>query len=282
MKTRILSLLVPAVVLILVLESFMNAPNSFGTFGYAGDPAGGNLTCKSCHSGPMPVTDKSGWITSNIPVTGYVPGSTYTVTATASAAGHTTFGFEITPQNQSGIYLGSLATLNTQTQLDFNPAKPRISHTTSGINGAGSKTWTFTWTAPGAGAGPVTFYGMFNVTNNDNSGTGDTIYSSKTMVMENTMSVAHVAATDPINIAVFPNPVAEKLNVQFGLDKSGTVEILLIDMHGKTSTLMPLTEVAAGQFEQSFSINGQYGSGPYLVKVKIGNKSSYHKVMIGD
>jgi len=71
--------------------------------GYCGDPAGGNLDCTSCHSGSV-ATMQPGWIESNIPETGYVPGTEYTITATATLNGYSKFGFEVSPQNSEGIF----------------------------------------------------------------------------------------------------------------------------------------------------------------------------------
>src|SRR3954471_2995515 len=80
----------------------------------AGAPAGCSgapsdmTTCKQggCHSG-NPITIVSGWITSAIPAAGYTPGQTYTITATASYAGLSKFGFEISPQDAQGNVLGT-------------------------------------------------------------------------------------------------------------------------------------------------------------------------------
>ena len=59
--------------------------------GCAGAPSD-QQTCVNagCHSGNN-VTMMSGWITSNIPVGGYTPGQTYTITATATYAGFSKF-----------------------------------------------------------------------------------------------------------------------------------------------------------------------------------------------
>jgi len=280
MKTRILLVLIVAVILIMALESFVNAPFSFSSpFGYAGDPAGGGFNCKSCHSGPAPVTSKAGWISTNIPGTGYVPGTTYTITASATEAGHTKFGFEITPQNSSGTFLGTLANLNSETELYFDANMPRISHNNSGNLGAGSKTWMFTWTAPPAGSGQVTFYGMFNITNNDNSGQGDTIYSSKTTVAENT-SVSVTELSPGSHTKVFPSLVTSQLHVEITLVKPELVEISLIDLQGRAAKLLPGAILPAGDHKQVFVVEGQYLSGFYFVKTSIGKKASLHKVYI--
>ena len=160
--------------------------NAGAPAGRTGSPGDGGLTCaiSGCHlPGPTPAT-MAGWITSNIPGTGYVPGSTYTITATATRPGHVEFGFEISPQNNAGTLLGTLVVTNsTETQLVG--ANKYITHKLAGTSGpSGTKTWNFNWTAPVAGTGTVTFYGAFNVTNSNNNSSGDTIYKSTLVVSE--------------------------------------------------------------------------------------------------
>src|SRR6185295_20076410 len=76
--------------------------------GYTGSPFD-TKTCSNgptCHGGaPTPLT---GLITSNIPVSGYLADSTYTVTATVSSANVVRFGFEISPQDPAGNLLGTI------------------------------------------------------------------------------------------------------------------------------------------------------------------------------
>lgn len=159
------------------LQSFSSGPPA-GRTGSPGDGA----NCTACHSG-TPIT-QTGLITTNIPSTGYVPGTTYLVTATVTMPGVTKFGFQISPQNVAGTLLGTLSIINTtQTQLVGNGKY--VEHTSSGTSGTGgTKTWTFNWTAPQSGTGNVTFYGAFNASNNNSSNTGDQIILTNTVVTE--------------------------------------------------------------------------------------------------
>ncbi len=159
------------------LAAYSSGPPA-GRTGSPGD--GGN--CTSCHGGPAAQT-QSGWITSNIPASGYVPLTTYTITATAVRANHSKFGFQISPQNASGTQIGTLGVISAaQTQLVGGTKY--IEHTNGGTSGVGSKTWTFNWTAPASGTGSFTFYGAFNITNSSISSAGDTIYLSTLAVSE--------------------------------------------------------------------------------------------------
>src|ERR1041385_3403896 len=117
-------------------------------------------TCNQsgCHSG-NPVNAVNGWITSNIPVGGYTPGTTYTITATASYSGFSKFGFEIAAEDAQGNMLGSLINTSPETQILFG--NKYITHTLSGNSNPNFKTWTFNWIAPPSGSGPMKFYGTF-------------------------------------------------------------------------------------------------------------------------
>ncbi|OFY17098.1 MAG: hypothetical protein A2X11_01880 [Bacteroidetes bacterium GWE2_42_24] len=121
--------------------------------GYTGSPGDGN-NCTSCHGGTA--TTSPGWITSDIPGSGYIPGVTYQITATNSLAGNgKKYGFEVSPQNTSGTLLGTL-TAGTGTQLVGNGK-----YVTHSLATLVTNSWTFSWTAPVAGTGNVTFYGAF-------------------------------------------------------------------------------------------------------------------------
>lgn len=150
--------------------------------GYCGAPSNGGSTCFVCHNdGSAPVT-VPGMITSNIPVTGYVPGSTYIITASVAAQGYLRFGFEISPQDAGGNLIGSMNDLGSETI--FQAGGVYITHSSNQILTPDSKFWQFEWTAPSAGSGTATFYGAFNITNNDGSYTGDSVLISTLVVQE--------------------------------------------------------------------------------------------------
>lgn len=167
--------------------------------GYCNAPSSIGNTCHTCHNtGPAPIT-VPGLITSGIPAAGYIPATTYTVTATITAAGHNRFGFEISPQDLNGNLMGSMNDLGTETI--FQQAGVYITHSSNSLLSNGSKSWQFEWTAPAAGAGNVTFYGAFNITNNDGSYTGDTIVLSTSTWIENTglyVNNTFAAAANPV------------------------------------------------------------------------------------
>jgi hypothetical protein len=150
--TRILG----SVLFILALSSIAVALQSGAPspYNYTGSP-GDAHDCTSCHGGTA--TTVSGWITSNIPAQGYTAGNSYTITVTATGSGKK--GFEVSPQNASGTQLGVLA---AGTGSKIVGGTKYITQSSAGPT-TGTSVWSFTWTAPSAGTGTVTFYGAICV-----------------------------------------------------------------------------------------------------------------------
>src|ERR1017187_5151146 len=208
--------------------------------GFAHDPAHGHGTCQSalCHAGPTPAID-TGIITTNIPAAGYSPDTTYNITATVTRAAHVRFGFEITAENPSGTNLGNLININSNTQINNLGSNYYITHTLAGTTGSnGFHTWTFNWKAPAAGSGPVTFYGSFNITNNNNSSTGDTIVVSTRIVSENTFQTSIPSISAEIKTAIYPNPCKDYATLIMPADFDNQLPIAFVyDIKGKEISL---------------------------------------------
>jgi len=122
--------------------------------GYTGSPADAK-NCTQCHGGSA--TTQAGLITSNIPAQGYTAGSSYTITVSLTGSGNK--GFEVSPQTVSGTLLGTL-TAGSGSKL---VGSGKYCTHSSAVGGS-SATWSFTWVAPVAGTGTVTFYGAMVIT----------------------------------------------------------------------------------------------------------------------
>ena len=143
--------------------------------------APGDNTCgqSACHNF-TPISSGTLWnnitMTSNIPASGYVPGTAYSVTISHAQPGHSVFGFQATFKDVNGINAGSI-TAGTGTATQTSNGKVYINHTSGGTSGIGGKSWTFTWTAPNTGIGTITTYVAVNCANGDANNTGDTIFT---------------------------------------------------------------------------------------------------------
>jgi|WetSurMetagenome_2_1015567.scaffolds.fasta_scaffold25403_2 hypothetical protein len=183
------------ILLVSVLVTFVVLLSSFGggdpnsdypsgaPAGYTGSPGDGS-NCTSCHGGTA--TTATGIITSNIPAAGYTPGTSYTITATVTGSGNK--GFEISPQNTAGTLLGSLTagSNNHVTGTKYVTHNAAISTTPA--------VWSFTWTAPAAGTGAVTFYGAFA------QGIGTTKLSTLVVTQASTPTLTATASANPTSV----------------------------------------------------------------------------------
>jgi len=185
--------------------------------------------CTTCHAGT--VVSATGLITSTIPVNGYTPGATYTITATITGAGINMYGFEISPQKINGTKVGTLIITNSaQTQL-IGSGK-YITHKFAGTSGVGSKTWTFNWTAPLAGTGSFVFYGAFVSANNSGTHIGDLTSLSTLSILENTsVGVSDIVITN--NRLIYPNPCFDKLTIDAIVKADELADIIIMDVAGR-------------------------------------------------
>ena len=181
MKNTYLAISILITVLILFYPQTEISSNSTGSpGGKTGAPGEG--TCLDCHNS-FSLNSGVGTanFTSNIPTTGYVPGNTYTISASVSDSAISKFGFEITEP------LGSILITNPAEIKSIPTCSQtcRITHEAAGTSAINNtKTWSFDWIAPTIGSGNVTFYGAFVAANNNGNYFGDHVYTNTLMANE--------------------------------------------------------------------------------------------------
>ncbi len=174
---------------------------------YTGAISEGN--CTSCHSSYSLVTSGNQWnrirITSNIPSTGYLPDSTYTITLTYAESGISKFGFQLTALDTTNAAAGTFSTADNRTSTSSTSVggKTRyyIGQTTTGSAkvGTDSTAWTFKWKAPSTNVGKVKLYTTVNAANNNGSDNGDYIYKKDfTLTPSTLLPVATAKMADPV------------------------------------------------------------------------------------
>jgi len=240
--------------------------------GNTGSPAdnGSCGTSPACHNNQNPVTTPN-LIVSNVPIAGYTPGTTYTFIVSFSGIGFK--GFQVSPQRINGQYMG---TLINNTPAGTTPTTKivgtkYITHTgaQSGANGS----WTFNWTAPNAGSGAVTFYGAYI------SGRFGTHGKSSVTYQENLSS--SVNETSKINrLSIFPNPVADKINLNFSLESNQMVRIYVYDITGKSMVKLFEGQESQGEHTKSFDLLGRFNTGMYFITLEKGDKKLTQKFLV--
>lgn len=161
--------------------------------GYTGAPNENN--CTSCHSGTSLVTSGANWnrvrMSSNIPSTGYLMDSTYTITLTYAETGISKFGFQLTAlSSDSAKAAGTFATTDARTQKNTGSVggltRYYIEHTATGNSkvATDSTSWVFKWKAPSKNMGSIVFYVNVNAANGNGSSSGDVIYGKSFKILQ--------------------------------------------------------------------------------------------------
>jgi hypothetical protein len=235
--------------------SGLTANNSGAPTSRTGSP-GDVLSCTSCHTGVA--QHVSGILSSNVPPAGYIPGNTYVINAFVSDANKNRFGFEISPQNNSGAKQGVI-TITDATRTKLIGSGKYITHTASGTSGTGSNSWSFNWTAPAAGTGDVTFYGAFNFSNHNNATSGDVIKLENITLHEDlNTSTQEMAGIRPL--VLYPNPAFLVTN----LNLTPVPDIITIQVFDMNGSLVQVFE--APPFSDHYKLDvTTFRSGTYYV-----------------
>jgi len=147
--------------------------------------APGEISCTACHA-DFEVNTGTG----NVTITGipayYTPNQQVPVTVTVNQADGVIFGFQLTAVTSTGQQVGTFTlpsgmppTMQQNTGFVNNVERRYVSHTIDGVTPTtfGTKSWTFTWTAPSQRVGKVRFYTSGNAANSDGGPGGDYIYT---------------------------------------------------------------------------------------------------------
>ena len=207
------------------LTNANGAPN-----GHTGSPENQGRTCQTagCHTSGASVQN-GGQITSNIPATGYIPGNTYTLTASITGNSNE-FGFQVSPQDNVGAQQrGTLVSTSPQTRLTGGTRY--ITHSLTGTSGTGSKSWSFDWVAP-TGNGDVVFYGAFLISNNNGATSGDTtktttLVVSKDATIKDITSFRFNALNPQVAGTIDTNAQTIELTVPPGTDVTNIVPTII-------------------------------------------------------
>ena len=220
---------------------------------------GDGQNCTHCMGGTA--TAVTGWITSDVPASGYVPGSTYTITVTVPGAGKK--GFEVSPQDISGNLIGTLTAGSGNKLVGTNKY---VTHSTAvSTNPA---VWTFHWTAPAGGAGSVTFYGSMAIT--------------QTVTKTTTLTIAQTTAGIPALTAAdwicYPNPAHDRLFIKINEKQEEPLKIELFSLTGSLVQEPLTTTLPAG--EKILEIPLNQPAGLYLLRLTGENSTQLKKLLI--
>lgn len=252
----LLIIIIPAIVLIF---AFTAGPDA----GYTGSPIDGK-DCTFCHA-PSPATTATGWITSNIPIDGYTPGSTYTITLSTPDANTSKMGFQMTSETPAAKVGAWIITNTSRTQLK---GAATVTHTGPGTDPIGTpNSWTIDWVAPVAGTGTLNFFAAVNASDASGGNGGDLIY-----VTQLTVNESNVGLAENFDIAIgniYPNPATNMIR----LDAPTSSEIRIFDNMGRNvmsftanndALTIDISALNNGIYYMNISLDGQLTSRSFI------------------
>ncbi len=82
------------------------------------------------------------------------------------------------------------------------------------------------------------------------------------------------------NVKIYPNPVADHLNLSFFVNKDSNVTIKIMDVLGNEITTLFSQRLSAGEQMNSFPISSSFNSGYYFVRLIVGKESVVKRISI--
>src|ERR1035437_1696089 len=237
-----------------------------------------------------------------VPTTHYKGGMNYTVKITGT---NTTtnllskFGFQV------GSIRGSVAATtptNAGTWVAPYPANTHYSAPQAGnfvvgvvehimrlspISGTGGQgtvySETINWTAPVAGTGVISIWGVLNAVNANSGADAGDLWNTNHVVINEWPTGTAVASLEQnlFNLNIFPNPVSDYATIDYTLEENANVKVELYDISGKKVTDLLCENQNIGQLHQAISLAAMnLKSGVYSMIMKSGEKATSRRIIV--
>lgn len=202
-----------------------------------------------------------------IPSTGWVAGTTYSMTLTVTNSGKSEAGFDLTV-TQGTITNGSAGTT-------ISGSGNELYHNTPQVLSSGTATWTFSWTAPSSGSSTlVTFHVSGNAVDGNNFQSNDQwkylnfpfiqATSTATAPSISLTTITGISSTGAtINGSGNANGANAGISVEYGLTTS----------YGSTQTATPAIITGTTSTGVSATLSGLSPSTTYHVRYKASNSA---------
>jgi hypothetical protein len=230
---------------LIILADLAFTSSSGPPAGHSGAPGDG--TCLSCHGGqPLnPGTATRTLVFNNdATLTSYVPGQTYTAVYTVNNPTTTVFGFQLIAKNAAGANVGTLIATNAA-QASLTSGYIQQTFTGRLATTAGTKSWNFSWTAPAAGTGTVSFYVATNVSNADGGSGGDAIYTNVFTLTEAAPQASVGAATVAPSVVCRGGSITVNFTTTGSFNSGNTFTAQLSDASGSFANPVTLGSITA-------------------------------------
>lgn len=221
----------------------------------SGSPGDSGSSCASCHTGGD--FNASVAITTDIPDSGYLLDTDYTITINTTSTSNT-HGFQLTAENTSNDKIGAFTGGSGSRSVNGNKAVTHSSTSTTGD-------WTFTWRSPSTDLGSVTFYTAVNAANGENNTSGDQI-----VLANESFSSLSISEAQKIDFAMYPNPANDILTI----DLPEIAEKVTVEFYDQIGKLAYTQNLDANS--KTINVSG-LATGIYILKVIADNKIGTQK-----
>ncbi|MEI7661797.1 MAG: choice-of-anchor V domain-containing protein [Bacteroidota bacterium] len=226
--------------------------------GYTNSPADGQ-NCTHCMGGSASAV--TGWVTSDVPATGYLPGGTYTITVTATGSGKK--GFEVSPQDLTGNLVGTLVAGSGN---KLTGSGKYVTH--SAAVSTNPAVWHLQWTAPAGGAGDVTFYASIAIT--------QTVTKTTTLTIN--QSTVGFSDNPGKGWICYPNPAHGKMFVKCPAPQDAATRADLLSPGGTLIRNLEMSGLSPG--ENRYEIMLSQPAGVYLLRLSGKSGTEIRKIII--
>ena len=246
--------------------------------------APGESNCTQCHAGTALSGTGINTITvldGTTPKTSYVPGATYNVALQISTAA-TKRGFQIvglkSDNTQAGVAVGS-GTGGTAITNGAGAQAGRIYVNHTAVSSLSPLGWAFSWTAPSAGSGTVTFYVASIVTNNSTTVAGDVVYTSTHTITESAAGLTETVNSNN-NFMIGYNATSNAAVISFDAKQIANTTFKLTDLSGKTLVSTKLGENSLGTNKMNVTLPEHLNTGMYIATLTVGSQEMTTRLFI--
>jgi hypothetical protein len=270
MKKKYFTLsLIAGITFFLGQSAYTNSGGAPG--GHSGSPASNGNTCAraGCHNGGPAAAAQTVTISTDIPATGFIENTTYSITIDGDdGVGNTSvIAFQASVESSSG-HAGAVSVSNANTTRKIGDF---ITHTFSGIGATGGQnSWSFDWNS-GTAPDQTTVYAAVNFANG-NSGTSGDVIVAETLVLTKDVSIG-VGEITTQKLAAYPNPAKEQMTVATSVVEDQPLQIF--NMQGKMVQEINTTAKVDNHHWTVSVVNLSPGS--YLLRTGSGQTLTFQK-----
>ncbi len=253
-----------------------------GKAGYTNSPGESNCTTGCHNSFALNSGAGSVSVTSDIPGWAYTPGQNYNISLTVSHPGRSLFGLGFEALNSGNTNAGTLIAGTGSQIKTAGSGRKNITHQLNGGTGTtDAHTFNFTWTAPAAGTGDVTFYYSGVAANGANGNKQDYVYNSSQAVTEFVAPSGIESTNASMNtIQIFPNPVSDMFSLSYQLQNAGDVNCGIYSLNGQLLQTIVQDFRPAGEQQETVTLDSQLSAGVYVLQIKSGSVIQSKRIVV--